>query len=50
MESTRTNIENTQALRFAAEKAPDADLYRSDICDPVLHQSDLDFIISMDVI
>jgi len=42
--------QSEEALRFAAEKAPDADLYRSDICDPVLHQSDLDLIISMDVI
>ncbi len=38
------------ALRFAREKVPDADLYLSDICDPALHQTDLDLVISLDVI
>jgi SAM-dependent methyltransferase len=39
-----------EALRLAREKVRDADLYRSDICDPALHRADLDLIISMDAI
>lgn len=38
------------ALDFAREKAPDADLYASDICDPELRSFDLDLIVSLDVI
>lgn len=40
-----------KALDFARCKLPEsADLYESDICDPTLHQADLDLAVSLDVI
>ena len=39
-----------EALRLAASKAGNADLYRSDICDPELRSDALDLILSLDVI
>lgn len=39
-----------EALALARGKAPDADLYPSDLCDPVLHVETLDLIVSLDVI
>lgn len=39
-----------EALALARTKAPEADLYRSDICEPELHGADLDLVISLDVI
>jgi len=39
-----------EALEFARTKAPGADLYRSDICDPELHVDSLDLLVSLDVI
>jgi len=39
-----------EALDLARPKAPNGDLYESDICDPTIHVEDLDLIISMDVI
>jgi SAM-dependent methyltransferase len=39
-----------EALTFARRKAPGADLYRGDICDPVLHADELDLVLSLDVI
>lgn len=38
------------ALGFAREKAPMAELYVSDICNPELHQRQLDLVVSLDVI
>jgi SAM-dependent methyltransferase len=38
------------ALRFAAPKCPEADLYVSDICHPQLHVTALDLIVSCDVL
>jgi SAM-dependent methyltransferase len=38
------------ALARAREKVPGANLYQSDICDPELHVSELDLIVSCDVI
>jgi len=39
-----------EALAFARQKAPGADLYRSDICDPALHTDELDLVLTLDVI
>jgi SAM-dependent methyltransferase len=39
-----------EALELAREKVPGADLYRSDICDPELHDTGFDVIVSLDVI
>jgi SAM-dependent methyltransferase len=39
-----------EALDHAARKAPEADLYRSDLCDPVLREPELDLITSFDVV
>jgi SAM-dependent methyltransferase len=39
-----------EALAFARQKAPGADLYCSDICDPVLRADELDLVLSLDVI
>lgn len=41
---------STEALAFAREKVPDADLYPGDVCAPELHVDSLDLVISMDVI
>ena len=38
------------AVAVAREKAPRADIYRSDICDPTLHVDELDLLVSLDVI
>lgn len=38
------------ALSIARRKCPTADLFQSDICQPNLHEGDLDLIISTDVI
>jgi SAM-dependent methyltransferase len=39
-----------EALRFARQKAPEADLLRGDICDPPLSETDLDLVVSLDVV
>ena len=39
-----------EALALSRDKVPSADLYQSSICDPVVHQGELDLVISMDVI
>lgn len=39
-----------EALQFAREKVPQADIYRGDICDPLLPQDGFDLIVSLDVI
>lgn len=39
-----------EALALAREKAPDADLYIGDICDPVLRVDAIDLLVSLDVI
>jgi SAM-dependent methyltransferase len=39
-----------EALEAARHKAPEAELYRSDICDPEIREADLDLVISADVI
>lgn len=39
-----------EALRFACQKAPGADVYASDICDPEIRGGPLDLIVSLDVI
>jgi SAM-dependent methyltransferase len=39
-----------EALRLARPKAPGADLYLSDVCDPELHVDALDLVLSIDVI
>jgi SAM-dependent methyltransferase len=39
-----------EALHYAQQKAPAAELYVSDICAPEVHASELDLIVSMDVI
>lgn len=39
-----------EALRLARAKAPEADLYRSDVCAPELHVDALDLVLSIDVI
>ena len=39
-----------EALTLARQRVPGADLYRSDICAPVLHVEQLDVVISCDVI
>ena len=38
------------ALAHARLKAPDADVYRGDVCDPELHVDALDLIVSLDVV
>jgi SAM-dependent methyltransferase len=39
-----------EALAFARQKAEGADVYRSDICDPVIHVDELDLVVSLDVV
>lgn len=39
-----------EALAHARQKAPDADVYASDICDPEIHVDSLDLIVSLDVV
>lgn len=39
-----------EALLVARRKAEGADVYQSDICDPLVHGDDLDLLISLDVI
>jgi SAM-dependent methyltransferase len=39
-----------EALALAQQRVPGADLYRSDICAPALHDEQLDVVISCDVI
>lgn len=39
-----------EALRFARQKAPDADVYAGDLCDPPLHVEALDLVVSLDVL
>jgi SAM-dependent methyltransferase len=39
-----------EALRLAAAKAPDADLYLADIRSPTVRESGLDLVVSLDVI
>ena len=39
-----------QAVELAHEKSPSADIYQSDICDPVVHADSLDLIVSLDAI
>jgi SAM-dependent methyltransferase len=39
-----------EALELAREKAPAADLYASDICDPEIHAERLDLVTSLDVL
>ncbi len=41
---------STEALQYARSKAPDADVYAADICDPVLHVEQIDLLVSLDVI
>ena len=41
---------STEALQYARSKAPDADVYAADICDPVLHVEEIDLLVSLDVI
>lgn len=38
------------AVEYAGQKAPGADVYLSDICDPALHAAEFDVITSCDVI
>jgi SAM-dependent methyltransferase len=38
------------ALAHAREKAPGADVYRSDLCDPELRVDALDLVVSLDVV
>lgn len=39
-----------EGLELSRRKVPDADLYLSNICDPLIRQDELDLVISMDVI
>lgn len=39
-----------EALRLAREKVPNADLYRSDICDPEIRAREIDLLVSLDVV
>jgi SAM-dependent methyltransferase len=39
-----------EALAFARQKAPQAELYRSDVCDPEIRAEELDLILSLDVV
>jgi len=39
-----------EAVRFARAKAPAADVYTGDLCDPEIRVDDLDLIVSLDVI
>lgn len=39
-----------EALEFARQRVPEADLYSSDVCAPTLHETDLDLVVSLDVI
>ena len=39
-----------EALAFAREKAPDADVYASDLCKPELRVDALDLVVSLDVV
>ncbi len=39
-----------QAVQWAAQKCPSADVYLSDICNPMLHRGQYDLILSCDVI
>jgi SAM-dependent methyltransferase len=39
-----------EALELAREKAPGADIYPSDICDPEIHAERLDLVTSLDVL
>jgi SAM-dependent methyltransferase len=41
---------NERALQFARQKCPLADVYLSDICQPVLHRTGFDLILSCDVL
>ena len=41
---------SSEAVGFAREKAPEADLYVGDICDPEIHVEELDLLVSLDVI
>jgi SAM-dependent methyltransferase len=38
------------ALNYARNRVPDADLYRSDLCDPEFHAEQFDLILSCDVV
>jgi len=39
-----------EAVAVARKKAERADVYQSDICDPLVHADDLDLLLSLDVI
>jgi SAM-dependent methyltransferase len=39
-----------EALELAREKAPGADIYPSDLCDPEIHAEQLDLVTSLDVL
>jgi SAM-dependent methyltransferase len=39
-----------EALGFARERVPEAELYPSDICEPTLRAKELDLIVSLDVL
>lgn len=41
---------SARAVEFARAKAPAADIYEGDICDPSVHCEDLDLVLSCDVI
>jgi SAM-dependent methyltransferase len=41
---------SAEAIRNARRKAPSADIYLSDICDPEIRVCDLDLLVSLDVI
>jgi SAM-dependent methyltransferase len=41
---------SAEALEFAARRAPEADLYLGDLCDPVLRVPELDLVLSCDVL
>jgi len=41
---------SARAVALATAKAPGADVYQSDLCDPELHVDSLDLIVSCDVI
>ncbi|MBI2480780.1 MAG: class I SAM-dependent methyltransferase [Planctomycetia bacterium] len=41
---------SSQALRFASEKVPEADVYCSDIRDPAIHVESLDLLMSCELI
>lgn len=39
-----------EAVAIAREKAPGADVYAGDLCDPEIHVAELDLVVSLDVV